>query len=341
MAWRKREKNVKGARNSGQRNARAVPFRKNMDKFDEAIELFKMGSRMSLRYQDRPIAVTYSGGKDSDVLLEVAIASGEPFEVHNNHTTADAPQTVYHIRNRFKKLEEKGIKCVIEYPKYKDHPVTMWSLIPQKLMPPTRLVRYCCSVLKERGCADRVIATGVRWAESGQRKSRKQFEVIASKKKNSVGYNEKDDGYDQLSFLEDTSEIMLQNDNDVRRKVIEHCQIKNKIAVNPIIQMSDKDVWDILRWLKAETNPLYKMGYDRVGCIGCPMAGSHKREREFRDFPTYKQAYINAFNKMIEVRKRKGLETKWNSGEEVFEWSMEYDDMEGQESIFDFPEVLP
>lgn len=26
---------------------------------------------------------------------------------------------------------------------YKDKPVSMWTLIPQKLMPPTRLVRYC------------------------------------------------------------------------------------------------------------------------------------------------------------------------------------------------------
>lgn len=25
----------------------------------------------------------------------------------------------------------------------------MWNLIPKKLMPPTRLVRYCCDVLKE------------------------------------------------------------------------------------------------------------------------------------------------------------------------------------------------
>lgn len=155
----------------------------DMDKFDEAIELFKMGSQMSLRYQDRPIVVTYSGGKDSDALVEVALASGEPFEVHNNHTTADAPQTVYHIRNKFKQLEEKGIKCVVEYPMYNEKRVTMWSLIPIKLMPPTRRVRYCCSVLKEEGCADRVIATGVRWAESTQRITRKQFETIASSKK--------------------------------------------------------------------------------------------------------------------------------------------------------------
>lgn len=307
-----------------------------MDKFDEAIELFKMGSSMSLRYQERPIVVTYSGGKDSDVLVEVALASGEPFEVHNNHTTADAPQTVYHIRNKFKHLEEKGIKCVIEYPMYNENRVTMWSLIPIKLMPPTRRVRYCCSVLKEEGCADRVIATGVRWAESTQRSTRKQFETIASSKKNSVGYNEIEQEYEQLSLFEETSGIMLQNDNDAKRKVVEHCRLKNKIAVNPIISLSDRDVWDILEWQKVETNVLYQMGYDRVGCIGCPMAGKCKREQEFRDFPKYKEAYIRAYDKMLEVRKAKGLDTKWKSGQEVFEWSMEYDDMQGQISIEDY-----
>lgn len=307
-----------------------------MDKFDEAIELFKMGSQMSLRYQDRPIVVTYSGGKDSDALVEVALASGEPFEVHNNHTTADAPQTVYHIRNKFKQLEEKGIKCVVEYPMYNEKRVTMWSLIPIKLMPPTRRVRYCCSVLKEEGCADRVIATGVRWAESTQRSTRKQFETIASSKKNSVGYNEIEQEYEQLSLFEETSGIMLQNDNDAKRKVIEHCRLKNKIAVNPIISLSDRDVWDILKWRKVETNVLYQMGYDRVGCIGCPMAGKCKREQEFRDFPKYKEAYIRAYDRMLEVRKAKGFDTKWKSGQEVFEWSMEYDDMQGQLTLDDF-----
>lgn len=37
-------------------------------------------------------------------------------------------------------------------------------------MPPTRLVRYCCSELKERDGQGRVKITGVRWAESIKRK---------------------------------------------------------------------------------------------------------------------------------------------------------------------------
>lgn len=311
-----------------------------MDKFDEAIELFKMGSRMSLRYQERPIVVTYSGGKDSDVLLEVAKASGEPFEVHNNHTTVDAPQTVYHIRKKFKELEQQGIKCIIEKPTFRGGHITMWGLIPEKRMPPTRRVRYCCSIFKEKGCADRVIATGVRWSESTQRATRKEIETVTAKKANSVGYNRKEETYEQLSFFEDSSEIMLQNDNDARRKVIEHCRMKNKVAVNPIIGMTSQDVWEILRWQKVETNPLYQMGYDRVGCIGCPMAGKCQREKEFKDFPKYKDAYIRAFDRMLAVRKQLGLDgegkTNWKDGYDVFDWWIENDDMEGQMTLEEY-----
>lgn len=300
-----------------------------MDKFDDAIELFKMGAKMSLRYQEKPIVVTYSGGKDSDVLVEVALASGAPFEVYNNHTTVDAPQTVYHIRKKFKQLEEKGIKCNVEYGQYKGQRITMWDLIVQKVMPPTRRARYCCSVLKENGCEGRVIATGVRWEESTQRQTRKEIETIEKRKSESIGFNRKKEENEQLSFIEN-SEIMLQNDNDDRRKVIEHCQLKNKIAGNPIIGLTERDVWEIIQWQKVEANPLYDMGYDRVGCIGCPMASTCQRKKEFTDFPKYKEAYIRAFERMIKERKERGLPTKWKTGEEVFTWWIEETMMTGQ-----------
>ena len=144
---------------------------------------------MSLAYYKQPLIVTTSGGKDSSVCVSLAQAAGIPFEVMHNHTTADAPETVYFVREEFKRLEEKGIKCTITYPEYKGHRTSMWDLIPQKLMPPTRIVRYCCSILKERGGTGRFITTGVRWSES------------ASRKKN-------------RGIYEAWREIILNNDND-------------------------------------------------------------------------------------------------------------------------------
>lgn len=121
---------------------------RDMDKEQKAIARLKEAALMSETYYQKPLVVTTSGGKDSDVCISLAFAAGIDFEVQHNHTTADAPETVYHVREAFKRLEEKGIKCTVNWPTYKGAPITMWSLIPQKLMPPTRVARYCCSVLK-------------------------------------------------------------------------------------------------------------------------------------------------------------------------------------------------
>mgnify|MGYP003192158886 FL=1 len=90
-----------------------------MDLEQKAIERIRLASGFSMKHYGKPLVCTYSGGKDSDVMLELFHRAGIPFEVHNSHTTADAPQTVRHIRKVFKSLEEKGIKCEIEMPKYK------------------------------------------------------------------------------------------------------------------------------------------------------------------------------------------------------------------------------
>jgi len=246
-------------------------------------------------------------------MLELFKRSGIPFEVHNSHTTADAPQTVQHIRKVFRALKMQGIPYEIGKPTYEGKRTSMWELIPQKLMPPTRLVRYCCSVLKETGCKNRYIATGVRWDESNARSARAEFEKIGKSKKEIVRF--------------DT--VMLMNDNTASRRMTELCMQKNKMVVNPIIDWTHTDVWEYIRSEHIETCELYKMGYDRVGCIGCPMAGK-KRWKEFADFPKYKSLYIHAFERMLKERNKRGKESKWETGEEVFSWWMENDDIPGQ-----------
>lgn len=100
-----------------------------MDQEKKAIERIKMASELSLHHYEKPLVCAYSGGKDSDVLLELFKRSGVPFEVNHSHTTVDAPQTVYHVRNKFKELEERGVNCRIHMPVYKGKRVTMRILI--------------------------------------------------------------------------------------------------------------------------------------------------------------------------------------------------------------------
>ena len=135
---------------------------------------------MSKTYYGNPLIITYSGGKDSDVLLHLAESCLEKddFEVLHSHTSVDAPETVYHIREVFKRLNESGIKATIRY-SYDESGkrITMWNLIPEKQIPPTRLARYCCSTLKETGTPNRIAALGVRSDESTKRQGRDVFGV--------------------------------------------------------------------------------------------------------------------------------------------------------------------
>lgn len=284
-----------------------------------AIERLKTASGFSLKLYKVPLLIAYSGGKDSDVLLRLAEKSGIPFEVLHSLTTADAPETVYHVRDTFRRLEEKGIRCDVDkHIKPDGTRTTMWNLIPRKLLPPTRFMRYCCSELKEGGGKGRFIATGVRWAESAKRKDRGVLEVLHSDK---------------------SKRLTLMNDNDDSRMLMENCQLKGKRVVNPIIDWTDADVLGYAESEKICMNPLYACGWKRVGCIGCPLAGKKERGREFALYPKYRDAYVRAFDRMVAERIKRGLEVTWRNGAEVFHHWIEDGVLPGQITMDDMEEL--
>lgn len=283
-----------------------------MDLEKISIERLREGAQMSEMYYQKPLLICYSGGKDSEIIIDLALKAGINFEVQHSHTTADAPETVYHIRKRFKELEDNGINCVINYPCYKGQRTNMWKLIQQKKLPPTRLMRYCCAVLKETAGRNRCIVTGVRRAESVKRKS----SGVVETKHNDI-----------------KKRIIINNDNDEKRQIVERCQMQSKVACNVIVDWDNDTVKDYIISEHINCNPLYKCGFDRVGCIGCPVANK-KRAFEFARYPKYRDMYIRAFDKMLDVRKAEGKSNySWYSGIDVFHWWMQDGVLPGQMSI--------
>lgn len=170
----------------------------NIQKEKRAIEYLK-----SFQPESEPYYLCYSGGKDSDCIRILASLAGVKHDIVHNHTTVDAPETVRYVRSI------PNVK--IDYPTE-----SMWQLIVKKGMPPTRLVRYCCSSLKEHGGQGRVKITGVRWAESSSRKESSDIVNIIGKPKKIQDYAEKA-GLDYR--VNKHGGLVLNDDNDENPQV--------------------------------------------------------------------------------------------------------------------------
>ena len=117
-------------------------------KVDFAIKLLQ-----SIPTDDGPIELSYSSGKDSDVILELAKMAGIPYRAIYKATTIDPKGTIAHAR-------EMGAEVI--------HPdKTFFQLISEYGFP-SRFQRFCCSALKEYKICDRAIQ-GIRRSESRKR----------------------------------------------------------------------------------------------------------------------------------------------------------------------------
>lgn len=267
---------------------------------NRSLKLIKSFEKPALHRNPKGFIVGYSGGKDSDVLVHLFRRAGVKFSVVHNHTTLDFPETVYYVRRKFHEWELQGIDCNIYMPN-----TNFWSLCLQKLMLPSRKVRFCCDNFKERDIPELRFALrsfGVRKAESIKRSvNRDSIET-----RNRADYK-------------DLKKYHFDNLEDVRQTGA--CYINNYFFLNPLADWGDDYLWDYIYSEKVEVNPKYADGYERIGCALCPLAKTCQRQREAKDYPKYTQRYIKLADDIIQRRKALKLSNKYNfkTGQEYFD----------------------
>lgn len=269
-----------------------------------------------------------SFGKDSQCCYHLCKMAGVKFDAHYSVTSVDPPELVrfgkeHYPDVHFERQYWNDNKPEHYYSDGRPKPITMWNLIADHTLPPTRKVRYCCSALKETGGQGRVVVTGVRWAESANRKNTHDVVDIrgkrAKKKADAIGAEYKQNKH---------GDVIMNDDNDENRRMVEQCYRTHKTMVNPIVDWTDDDVWAFLNGNNIPHCSLYDEGFTRLGCIGCPLSGSKNMIRDFERWPKYKELYIRAFQKMIDNHPGQikildpNAETKWKLINDVSENSI-------------------
>lgn len=119
-------------------------------KIDRAIKIIRLGAGEDV------VEVSYSGGKDSDVILELTKMAGVKYRAIYKNTTIDPSGTIAHCK-------ENGVEVLAPKMKFFD--------LIKKSGFPTRRARFCCQVLKEYKVLDKAIQ-GIRRSESVARAKR-------------------------------------------------------------------------------------------------------------------------------------------------------------------------
>ena len=276
--------------------------------YQKSIDILRKSEKLALQYSEKGFYLAFSGGKDSQCLYHIAKLAGVKFEAHYARTGIDHPELVHFIMRNYPDV-------IWDRPE-----MTFWDLVLKRRMLPTRQFRYCCEVLKESKGGQTVTLTGVRRAESAKRSKRNIYEVTSHKftSDDREAFDEwRKEQIAQITKNTNQDQFAEQGETEVR------CiNGKDKIIINPIIEWTDRDVWEFLnKVVKVEHCELYDRGYHRLGCLFCPMASLKEQRRMERDYPKYKRQYLRTIHRLRQYRHDNGLPDYYEgmTDEDVFQ----------------------
>ena len=225
-------------------------------------------------YQDLPVYVSFSGGKDSLVVLDLARSSLKQRELKAFflNTGIEFPETVEFVRSFCRERE---------IPLTEASAGSAFREQVGKFGPPAKDFRWCCKVCKLASAGD---------FETGKGDSSRKGD-------NGVAYLTIDGKRKHESFSR--ARIAASETNPF---------VPAQLNIFPIRDWKAIEVWLYIHWRQLPYNPLYDLGFERVGCWLCPSALAAEYIRVKALHPEM-YAKWNAF--LLEWAKSRGLSEKF------------------------------
>jgi len=133
-------------------------------KINDSIDIIRKMESTALIYNDFGFHVAFSGGKDSQVIIELCKMAGVKYQAFFYKTSVDPMELLRFIRMNYPEV-------IWIRPR-----MSMFQLIIKKGMLPLRQARFCCEYLKEQNGLNSVVITGITKSESIKRSKRQTFE---------------------------------------------------------------------------------------------------------------------------------------------------------------------
>ncbi len=239
------------------------------DKIQYSIDLLKKSEKMALKMDpENGFYLAFSGGKDSQALYHIAQMAGVKFKAHMNLTSVDPPEVIRFVKKNYPDVE-------LIKPK-----MSIYDMALKKHMLPTRVMRWCCAEFKEMSGGGKVTLIGIRNQESARRSKRKEVST-------QIKGTRTEETFDQWS--------------EHKEKMVACASGKDKILISPIINWTERDVWEFLNSNNIPHCSMYDKGYKRIGCVLCPMSNRKQKLRDCKEFPHVRHKWIQTIQKLIDA----------------------------------------
>lgn len=242
---------------------------------------------LALRYDpDKGFFVGFSGGKDSQALYHMMQLCDVPMHAYFSPTSIDPAENIRFIRKNYPEVEFTKLDKSI------------FDVFREMKVLPSMKIRWCCAYFKEKGGEGKVVCTGVRKAESVKRSKRNEIEVSGRK---FSGHMDEFEQWQEKRIRRQLKNLNQDQYSESKQTEVRCINGKDKILLNPIIEWSEEDVWELLnKVVEVPHCELYDEGYTRIGCIGCPMATTKNQIKQFKRWPHVKEKWIRA---IMDVRR--------------------------------------
>lgn len=250
----------------------------------EAIRMIQTAEKLALKLNpEKGLFVAFSGGKDSQCVLELVKMAGVKYRAYYSVTGIDAPANVKFIMHNYPE---------VIFVHHHDN----YIRLVEKYGMPSIVYRFCCARLKENIGAGNVLIDGVRAEESRKRAEYTEV-MMRSRRKENV----------EKGRNRNISEIMENEHRCIKGK--------DRLDVHPILRWSEKDVWEFIEKRGLPKNPCYKI-VGRVGCMYCPYASKKQIEMYEKMYPRYKTRILRALEVFWSKKQIEGLDNI----QQYFDW---------------------